>query len=232
MAPPPTDSPQDGVALVPEARLELARPCGQQILSLEDAVIGIPRDRSLRLNLFNKINFITMTGSDLPSYPDDTIIRLRGDLLVTRGRADMLTERKIRDAKPEPKARIIWDRQVVGLGLKVFPTGRKAFVLSYRTGGRKRLATIARAGECGLAEARELAGRELIRIRGGEADPLTRRTDRDSRPTVDQGLDRLFGEWAPERIRIGKNKESTIREYRLQADKYLRPRSAPSQSRT
>ena len=135
----------------------------------------------------------------------------------------MLTERKIRDAKPEPKARIIWDRQVVGLGLKVFPTGRKAFVLSYRVGGAKRLATIARPGECNLAEARERAGKELIRIRGGEADPLTRRTDRDSRPTVNDGLDWFFGEWAPERVRIGKNKPSTIREYRLQADKYLRP---------
>ena len=135
----------------------------------------------------------------------------------------MLTERRIRDAKPEPKPRIIWDRQVVGLGLKVFPTGRKAFVLSYRVNGAKRLATIARPGECNLAEARERAGKELIRIRGGEADPLTRRTDRDSRPTVDQGLDRLFGEWAPERIKLGKNKASTIREYRLQADKYVRP---------
>ena len=135
----------------------------------------------------------------------------------------MLTERKIRDARAEPKARIIWDKQVVGLGLKVFPTGRKAFVLSYRVGRTKRLATLARAGECDLKGARELAGKELIRIRGGEADPLTRRTDRDSRRTVDEGLDRLFGEWAPERIRIGKNKASTIREYRLQADRYLRP---------
>ena len=112
---------------------------------------------------------------------------------------------------------------MVGLGLKIFPTGRKAFVLSYRVGGRKRLATLARAGECSLKEARDRAGRELMKIRGGETDPLTRRHERDSAPTVNDGLDRLFGEWAPERIRIGKNKASTIREYRLQADRYLRP---------
>ena len=59
----------------------------------------------------------------------------------------MLTERIIRDAKPEPKARILWDSQVSGLGCKVFPSGLKTFVLSYRVAGRKRLATLARCGE-------------------------------------------------------------------------------------
>ena len=52
----------------------------------------------------------------------------------------MLTERKIRDAKAGPKATILWDSHVKGLGVKVYPTGLKAYVLSYRAGGRKRLA--------------------------------------------------------------------------------------------
>ena len=46
----------------------------------------------------------------------------------------MLTERIIRDTNPGPKPVILWDSQVAGLGCKVFPSGRKAFVLSYRIG--------------------------------------------------------------------------------------------------
>ena len=135
----------------------------------------------------------------------------------------MLTERVIRDAKPGPKLRIIWDRKVTGLGCKVFPSGAKAFVLSYRVGRRKRLATLARCSEISLREARERAGAELVRIRDGEADPLRRREQAAQAPTVNDGLDRFFDEFAPERLRIGRMSPRTVSEYRAQADRSLRP---------
>ena len=56
----------------------------------------------------------------------------------------MLTEKRIRDAKPGPKPAILWDTAIKGLGVKIQPGGTKAFVLSYRAGGRKRMATLAR----------------------------------------------------------------------------------------
>ena len=62
----------------------------------------------------------------------------------------MLTERRIRDAKPEPKTRFLWDGQVKNLGVRVTPKGAKSFVLFYRTGGRKHLATLARCSEISL----------------------------------------------------------------------------------
>ena len=89
-----------------------------------------------------------------------------------------LTEKKIRDARPGPKTRIEWDAAIKGFGLRVFKSGAKAFVLSYRVDGRKRMATLGRPGEMSLAEARERAGRELSAIRAGEADPLARREAR------------------------------------------------------
>ena len=79
----------------------------------------------------------------------------------------MLTEKRIRDAKPGPKNTFIWDREVRGLGLRVTPNGTKSYVLSYRVGGRKRLATLARASEVSLKTARERAGQELAAIRLG-----------------------------------------------------------------
>ena len=63
----------------------------------------------------------------------------------------MLTERIVRDAKSDgQKVRILWDSQVKGLGLRVSTAGTKAYVLSYRINGRKRIATLARASEISL----------------------------------------------------------------------------------
>ena len=42
----------------------------------------------------------------------------------------MLTERIVRDAKPDGQTRIVWDSTVKGLGLRVSTRGTKAFVLS------------------------------------------------------------------------------------------------------
>ena len=50
----------------------------------------------------------------------------------------MLSELKIRNARPETKTRILWDQQVKGLGVRITPKGTKAYVLDYRMNGRRR----------------------------------------------------------------------------------------------
>ena len=134
-----------------------------------------------------------------------------------------LTERRIRDSIPGPKTFILWDQQVKGLGLRVTPAGAKSFILDYRVDGRKRRATLARANEVSLKEIRLRAGNELVAIRNGETDPLTRRKQTREAPTVNDGLDRFFAEFVPERMRIGRLSRNTITVYRHQANKYLRP---------
>ena len=129
----------------------------------------------------------------------------------------MLTERTIRDAKPEAKTRFLWDAQVKGLGVRITPAGAKAYVLFYRAAGRKRLATLARTSELSLKAARERAGDELAGIRAGGSDPLERQREAREAPTVAEGLDRFFDETVPERIAIGKLKPKTVQEYRLQS---------------
>ena len=135
----------------------------------------------------------------------------------------MLTERRIRDAKPEPKTRFLWDGQVKGLGVRITPAGVKAFVLFYRTAGRKRLATLARVSELSLDAARKRAGEELAAIRNDNHDPLESRRELREAPTVNDGLDRFFGDFVEERIATGRMKPSTVREYRLQATATVRP---------
>ena len=135
----------------------------------------------------------------------------------------MLTERIVRDEKPGSKTRIIWDRQVKGLGLRITPAGAKSYILNYRTAGRERRATLARASEITLKAARDRAGAELAAIRAGETDPLERRREAMDAPTVADGLARFFEEYVPERIATGRMTETTSRKYRNQADNYLRP---------
>ena len=135
----------------------------------------------------------------------------------------MLTERVIRDAKPEPRPRLLWDEHVRGFGVRVTPTGVKSYVLNYRIAGRERRLTIGRCTELSLKAARERAGRELVGIRGGEGDPLERRLQGGEAPTVGEGLDRFLDEYAPERVGLGRLSPRTLQTYRNQAKLYIRP---------
>ena len=135
----------------------------------------------------------------------------------------MLTECRIRDAKPEPKTRFLWDGQVKNLGVRITPRGAKSYVLFYRIAGRKHLATLARCSELSLKIARERAGAELAAIRAGESDLLERQRRAKEAPTVNDGLDRFFKDFVPERIAMGRMKHLTAAKYRNQADNYLRP---------
>ena len=135
----------------------------------------------------------------------------------------MLTERRIRDAKPEPKTRFLWDGQVKNLGVRITSKGAKSFVLFYRVAGRKHLATLARCSEISLKSARDRAGRDLAAIRDGEADPLERRRDAREAPTVNDALERFFGEYAPARMESGRLTEKTVTDYRKQARRYVGP---------
>lgn len=66
---------------------------------------------------------------------------------------------------------VVWDDALPGFGVRVYPTDRKAFVLSYRTNGRKRLLTLGAYGPLTLDQARRLAkARTVDVITGG--DPL------------------------------------------------------------
>ena len=143
----------------------------------------------------------------------------------------MLTERIIRDAKGDGKARTIWDSQVKGLGLQITQGGKRNFVIRYKVGDRRRQAIIARAGQITLKEARERAGRELAAIRAGETDPLRRREQSMQAPTVNDGLDRFFGEFVPRRIADGRMTERTRRDYRAQAERTIPAGARHSQDR-
>ena len=71
---------------------------------------------------------------------------------------------------------IRWDDKITGFGVRVYPSGRKAFVLSYRYRGRLRLMTLGPVGQLPLLDARKQALQALADL-AGDIDPLQRRQD-------------------------------------------------------
>lgn len=69
---------------------------------------------------------------------------------------------------------IRWDDEVSGFGIRIYPTGKKTFVLSYRVAGRKHIMTVGAYGVLTVDEARKLARRHLVAVDAG-VDPLESR---------------------------------------------------------
>jgi len=66
---------------------------------------------------------------------------------------------------------IRWDNRLPGFGVRLYPTGKKSFVLSYRCQGRKRLMVLGPYGVLTLDQAREKARQALLDSIDGK-DPL------------------------------------------------------------
>jgi integrase len=78
---------------------------------------------------------------------------------------------------------VLWDSQLSGFGLRIYPSGRKAFILSYRFQGRKRLYTLGDYGVLTLDEARTLAKKKSFELIGG-IDPLQVRRKESQGETI------------------------------------------------
>jgi len=89
-------------------------------------------------------------------------------------RTERLTKRAVDAAKPAAQRYILWDSDLSGFGIRVFPSGVKSFIAFYRAGtGRKapmREYAIGRFGTLTAEQARTEAERILSTARLG-ADP-------------------------------------------------------------
>ena len=113
-----------------------------------------------------------------------------------------ISKRIVDAANAAAKPTFIWDRTLPGFGLRVLPTGAKAFVFQYRTAeGRSRRATIGKVGALTPEQARALAD-DMSRIVKSGGDPLEDRRKAREAITVGQLLDAYlasgrFAEKAP-----------------------------------
>ena len=88
-----------------------------------------------------------------------------------------LTNRIVDSLAPQAKERILWDDELGGFGIRIYPTGRKVYVVQYRAHGRTRRKNLGQHGILTADEARKDAKLVHADVARG-ADPSA-----DRRPT-------------------------------------------------
>ena len=135
----------------------------------------------------------------------------------------MLTEKTIKEAEARAKPYVIWDEKIKGFGMRVFPAGRRSYILMYRINGVLKLVTLARIADLSLKDARARAASELSTARLGKTDLATRKKDERNAPTIAELWARFENEYAPERIDAGRMTKRTLQEYRKQYTRLIAP---------
>ncbi len=128
-----------------------------------------------------------------------------------------LTKRVVEAATYEGGTDYRWDDAVTGFGLRVYPSGRKAFVVSYRARGRKRIMTLGRFGVLTVDQARKQAQVALAEVTQG-ADPSGQRQAKRSAPTMDDLAQRYMSDHA-----IPKKKPKSVEEDQRMLGKNILP---------
>ena len=99
------------------------------------------------------------------------------------GNNSSLTDAAIRNLKPLSSQQFeVWDQAISGFGLRISPSGTKAFVLVYRLGGKPKRITLGRYPDLSLAKARAAAYSAKSKIAVGH-DPKPEKPKAHSRRT-------------------------------------------------
>ena len=112
---------------------------------------------------------------------------------------------------PAEQPTLAWDDKLSGFGIKVLPSGKRKYILKYRThggrSGRQRWLGLGTHGPITADQARAAAQRALAMVADG-GDPQAKRHDRASEPTLSD----VWGRY--ERDHLQLKKHSTQRNYR------------------
>jgi len=90
------------------------------------------------------------------------------------GKTRTLTQKFIATLKysqENNKKDIWWDKNLQGFGLRIYPSGRKAYIIQFRINGRKRLKTLGSTEILTLSQAKQRAKRDLVGLLDN-IDPL------------------------------------------------------------
>ncbi|WP_430403144.1 tyrosine-type recombinase/integrase [Hyphomonas sp.] len=132
-----------------------------------------------------------------------------------------LTKRIVDAARPEDEEYFVWDSELKGFGLRVYPSGRKIFVLQYRSGGRTRRLKVGPYGALTVEEARDLARQNRGDVAKG-ADPSAERSNERRTPTVAELCEKFLTDHAAIRCKL-----TTQREYKQCCKNHIIPRLGP-----
>ena len=127
-----------------------------------------------------------------------------------------LSKRVVDGLAVADKDTVFWDRELPGYGIRVYPSGRKVYVVQTRAGGRSRRVTVGRHGDIAPDRARKAAAKIIARLKAGlppvEAEP-------EPPPTVAD----LAGRYRREHVAM-HCKPNTVKHYGLMLNKHIVPR--------
>ena len=98
-------------------------------------------------------------------------------------RALNLTIAAVESAPTRQTDYFIWDKRLPGFGVRIFPSGRRRYVIQYRSDGRTKRFALGWHGPQTLEQARRLAREKLGTVAGG-GDPAAEREERRNALTV------------------------------------------------
>lgn len=127
------------------------------------------------------------------------------------------TKRMVERLEIKDKDYFVWETELAGFGVRVYPTGRIKFVLQYRYGRSSRRMSLGQFGALTVDQARGLAIENLAKIRN-DIDPQRLKKERRTALTVNE-LAKRFDE---EHIAVHL-KASTAKEYRRNLKLFILP---------
>jgi integrase len=128
-----------------------------------------------------------------------------------------LTKRLVESLSPYAKERIVWDDELGGFGLRIYPTGRKVYVVQYRANGRTRRKNLGQHGILTADEARKDAKLVQADVARG-ADPSAERKARLRSPTIRE----LGQRFLKDHVEL-HCKPTTLYDYRNLLEKVVNP---------
>jgi integrase len=137
-----------------------------------------------------------------------------------------LTKRTVDAEKSRDRDRFLWDDDLPGFGLRVYPSGAKVYLCQWKRDGRTRRLVLGRHGPVTCEQARAAATAALGRVASGE-DPAQEREDRKRDLTVAELCDRWLAAGCP-RAKPGRDgtvllKAGSASAYRSAIKRHIRP---------
>lgn len=129
-----------------------------------------------------------------------------------------ITKRSVDALKPKARDYFVWDDDLAGFGVRVLPSGKKAYVVQYRAGGRTRRNAFSHVGKMTPDEARKHARELLVEVDKGK-DPVAEIVAQRRSPNVSALCERFLDDHVAFRC-----KPSTQGEYRRSVDVFIKPR--------
>jgi integrase len=154
------------------------------------------------------------------------LVELDSTMKVTKSAVDQMSYEKTPIGKPSKSkpgevdvsypADYRWDTQLSGFGVRVYPTGRRSFVVAFRNEtGTKRFFTLGVYGSLTVDQARRLAKDKLSEVRHGR-DPQAERHEKRKEMLFDELAER-YVEYVRDHKRSWKNDHQRLRDHILPA---------------